>query len=224
MIKLIGILIVIVGASFEVNPILTILTAAFATGMAGGMEPIAVLEMIGNAFTTHRFLSIFLLTLPLVGLLERRGLYEKIEANLERAKGATVGHILQLYMTIRQTSVAVGVLLAGHAMARTLVAPMALDATQRDGKVLPSTVDRVKAMVVATENFGNFFGQPIFIVSGGILFVSAFMERAGYPVNILKVALFSIPTALAAYCIVSVRNRLLDRALHREFGEGAWRE
>ncbi len=224
MIKLIGIVIVIVGASFELNPLLTILAAVFATGLAGGLDLVALLEMIGNTFTTHRFLSVFLLTLPLVGLLERRGLYEKIESELHKAKDATAGRILRLYMAIRQTSVALGILLTGHAIVHELVAPMAIEAAKREGKLLPSTIDRVKAMAVAMENCGNFFGQLLFVASGGVLFVSAIMEQAGYPVSILKAVLFAIPTALAAYAIVAVRCRLLDGALRREAGDEAWRE
>ena len=73
MIKLIGVLIVIIGATFELNLLLTILVAAFVTGWVADMESITILEIIGNAFTQHRFLSMILLVFPLVGLLERRG-------------------------------------------------------------------------------------------------------------------------------------------------------
>lgn len=224
LIKLIGILIVIIGATFEINPLLTILAAAFATGLASEIEPVVILEMIGDAFTTHRYLSIFILVLPLIGMLERRGLYEKMEADFQKAKNAAAGRVLSLYMTIRQISVALGILFVGHFLARSFVAPMALEAALREGKLLPSTLDRVKAMVVASENCGNFFGQLLFVASGGGLFVRAVMEQAGYSISLLKIVLYAIPTAFAAYGLVIWRCRLLDMALRREIGERAWQE
>ena len=223
LIKLIGILIVIIGATFEFNLLLTILLAAFITGLVGNMEFIAILETIGNAFTTHRFLSTFLLILPLLGLLERRGLHKKVESVLRRGKDASVGRILWLYMTMRQLSVALGVLLGGHPLVRSLVAPMAEEAARRQGNLLPSTLDRVKAMAIATENCGNFFGQLLFVASTGGLLVKAAMEQAGYPVSIMKIALYGVPTALAAYAIVVVRCRRLDEALRQEARE-AWQD
>ena len=220
MIKLIGILIVVIGTTFEFNMLLTILAAAFATGLAGGMEPVAILGTIGSAFSTHRFLSFYLLILPLVGMLGRRGMYEKIESDFQKARKATAGHILQLYMTIRQFSVSLGLFLAGHAVARALVVPMVLEAARREGRLLPSLTDRVKATIVATENCGNFFGQCLFIASGGVILVRSVMGQAGYQVSILRLILFAIPTALAAYAIVLVRCSMLDMALRRE----AWKE
>ena len=224
MINLIGILIILIGTTFEFNLLLTILLVVFVMGMFAGISPIAILEMIGNAFVAHRFLSIFLLLLPLWGLLERWGLHKKIEAEFQHVKDATAGHILQLYMTLRQVSVALGITLGGHQIAHTLIAPMVLEAAKREGRLLPSIVDHVKAMVVATENCGNFFGQLLFIASGGSLFVRAVLEQAGYTVSILRLILYAVPTALAAYVIVMVQCALLDSLLRRESGEKTWRE
>lgn len=223
MINLIGILIILIGTTFEFNLLLTILLVIFVMGLFAGISPVAILEMIGNAFVAYRFLSIFFLVLPLWGLLERLGLYKKMEAEFQYVKDATAGRILQLYMTVRQASVALGIMLGGHQIARTLVAPMVLEAAKREGRLLPSMVDRVKAMIVATENCGNFFGQLLFIASGGSLFVRAVLEQAGYPVSILRLVLYALPTALAAYVIVMVRCTLLDSALRREAGEEAWK-
>ena len=91
MINLIGILIILIGTTFEFNLLLTILLVIFVMGMFAGMSPVVILEMIGNAFVAHRFLSIFLLLLPLWGLLERLGLYKKIEAEFQHVKDATAG-------------------------------------------------------------------------------------------------------------------------------------
>ena len=79
MINLIGILIILIGTTFEFNLLLTILLVIFVISLCAGMSPVVILEMIGNAFVAHRFLSIFLLLLPLWGLLERLGLYKKMQ-------------------------------------------------------------------------------------------------------------------------------------------------
>ena len=55
MIKLIGVLIVIIGATFELNLLLTILVATFVTGWVADMESITILEIIGNTFTSCAF-------------------------------------------------------------------------------------------------------------------------------------------------------------------------
>ena len=114
MINLIGILIILIGTTFEFNLLLTILLVIFVMGLFAGISPVAILEMIGNAFVAYRFLSIFFLVLPLWGLLERLGLYKKMEAEFQYVKDATAGRILQLYMTVWQASVALGIMLGGN--------------------------------------------------------------------------------------------------------------
>ena len=71
MINLIGILIILIGTTFEFNLLLTILLVIFVMGLFAGISPVAILEIIGNTFVAYRFLSIFFLVLPLWGLLFR---------------------------------------------------------------------------------------------------------------------------------------------------------
>ena len=60
MINLIGILIILIGTTFEFNLLLTILLVIFVMGLFAGISPVAILEMIGNVFVAYRFLSILL--------------------------------------------------------------------------------------------------------------------------------------------------------------------
>ena len=47
-----------------------------------------------------------ILTLPVIGILERYGLKERAEALITKSKGATTGRVLMSYFTIRESSAA----------------------------------------------------------------------------------------------------------------------
>ena len=98
MIKLIGILIVVIGLAFRFNPLIVVIVAGFATGLVAGMGPVEILSVIGNAFVTNRYMSLFILLLPVIGILERHGLREQAERFIMRMKGATAGRIMLTYM------------------------------------------------------------------------------------------------------------------------------
>lgn len=79
-----------------------------------------------------------ILTLPVIGILERYGLKERAEALITKSKGATTGRVLMSYFTIRESSAALGLNIGGHAQTvRPLVAPMAEGAAQGKYGKLP---------------------------------------------------------------------------------------
>ena len=71
---LLGLGVVILGFVLRLNPVLVVAVGGLATGIAAGFSPAKVLELLGEAFVKNRFLAFFLLTLPVVGILERHGL------------------------------------------------------------------------------------------------------------------------------------------------------
>ena len=73
-IKLIGILIIIIGFILKFDTIAIILIAAVVTGLVAGMDIVEVLSTLGKAFVDQRLVTLFMLTLPMVGLIERFGL------------------------------------------------------------------------------------------------------------------------------------------------------
>jgi uncharacterized membrane protein len=211
MIKLVGVLVVAAGLALRMNPLLVVLVAGFSTGFAGGMGPYEVLEAIGSAFVTNRYMSLFILTLPVIGLLERHGLREQAEQFIRRLKGASAGRIMLLYMIFRQSTCAVGLQLGGHpTLIRPIVSPMAEGAVAR-GRELPDEVlDEIRGMAASADNYGNFFGQLIFIAAGGLLLIKGVMEQAGYQVDLMTMALYALPTAGVALAIAAVRFLLFD--------------
>lgn len=216
---LIGIVLVVLGFALRMNAALVVVAAGVVTGLVAGKTPVQVLELLGEAFTKQRYLAIFLLTLPAIGLLERHGLKEHAQAWIARLRGATAGRALIAYLAGRQLLSAVGLVdLGGHAQTvRPLMAPMVVGAAENRHGALPEALrDQLKAMTAATENVGRFFGEDIFIAFGAVLLMQGFYAEHGIVLEPLHIALWGIPTALCAFLIHATRLARLDARLARE--------
>lgn len=219
MLTLIGILIVVAGFAARLNPLLVVTVAGLATGLASGMGVVEVVAAFGKAFTESRYVAIVWLVLPVIGLLERAGLKERARTVIAGIPAATTGRVLMIYFALRQVTAALGLIsLGGHAqMVRPLVAPMAEGAAENRFGPLPArTRFRIRAHSSAVDNVAVFFGEDIFIAIGSILLIKGFLEQNGIVVEPTRLALWAIPTAVAAWTIHNARLLLLDRSLRRE--------
>ena len=127
--------------------------------------------------------------------------------------------MLLAYLAVRQVTAALGLTsLGGHPqMVRPLVAPMAESAAEaRLGTLSDATRHRIRAHAAAVDNVGVFFGEDIFIAIGSILLIRSFLEQNGIRVDAASLAVWAIPTAIAAFLIHGTRLLLLDRSLRRE--------
>ena len=213
-----GILIVVAGFALRLNPMLVVTGAALATGLLAGMDLVEVISTFGKAFNDNRIIAIVWVVLPVIGILERYGLQQQAAAVIRRLKAATVGRLLLLYLAVRQATAALGLTsIAGHPQTvRPLVAPMALAAAeQQHGEIDELTAERVKAYSAATDNIGLFFGEDIFIAIGSIILIQQTLATYGYIMSPLHLALWAIPSAIAAFMIHGTRLMLLDRKLGR---------
>ncbi|HSU13457.1 DUF969 domain-containing protein [Longimicrobium sp.] len=213
---LVGVVIVIVGFVLRLNPLLVVTVAGIATGLAGGLDLVAVVEAFGKSFIENRYVAIVWLVLPVIGLLERYGLQERTRELVSRVHAATTGRVLLSYLAVRQITAALGLTsLGGHAqMVRPLIAPMAEAAAETKHGDLPLTVrERIRAYAAATDNVGLFFGEDIFIAIGSILLIRGFLEQNGITIEPIHLALWAIPTAIAAFLVHGARLLLLDRRL-----------
>ena len=222
MIKLIGVVIVVLGLAFRFNPLIVVIVAGFATGLVSGMNFIDILDIIGKAFVINRYMSLFILLLPVIGLLERHGLREQAERFILNLKGATAGRIMLLYMIFRQVTGALGMQLGGHpSFIRPIVSPMA-EAAVAKGQTLPQSVlDEIRGMAATSDNYGNFFGQLMFIAAGGLLLIKGVMEQTGYTVDLITMALYAVPTGVVALIIAGTRYALFDRRMAKKLNEAA---
>ncbi|BBE32646.1 DUF969 domain-containing protein [Sphingosinicella microcystinivorans] len=215
MLVLSGIAIIVLGFMARLNPLLVVTIAALATGIAAGLDPVAVVSAFGKAFNDNRYVSVVWIVLPVIGLLERYGLQQRARTLIAGLKGATVGRLLIIYLIIRQIAAALGLTsIAGHAQTvRPLVAPMAEAAAEAQGGGDEETREEVKAMAAATDNVGLFFGEDIFIAIASILLIKGTFETYGIILAPLELSVWAIPTAIAALLIHGARLMLLDRRL-----------
>jgi uncharacterized membrane protein len=219
---LLGVAAVVVGFVLRLNPALVVVISAFVTGLAARMSPFEVLDVLGEAFTEKRYLLVFLLTLPVIGLLERHGLKEHAQAWVTRLRGATMGRLLVAYLAMRQFAAALGLTgLGGHPQTvRPLLAPMAEGAAEAAAEQQGTTLDddqrqRIRAMAAGTDNVGLFFGEDIFIAFGAVLLMQGFYAEHGLDLEPLQIALWGLPTAVCAFAIHAVRVLRFERRLTR---------
>ena len=215
---LIGILLVVIGFALKFNPMLVVTVSAIATGLIAGMDPVEVIGTFGKAFNDNRIIAIVWIVLPVIGLLERFGLQQRAAAVIRAMKNATTGRLLILYLAYRQLTAAIGLhSTAGHAQTvRPVVAPLALAAAETQHRDLSeSEADKVKAYAAATDNVGVFFGEDIFFAIGSIVLIQQVLATYGYNLAPLELALWAIPSAIAAFLVHGARLLLLDRKLGR---------
>ena len=209
---------VVAGFALRLNPMLVVTASALVTGLIAGMELVTVIATFGKAFNDNRVIAIVWIVLPVIGSLERFGLQQRAADLVRSFKGATLARLLIAYLAYRQAISAVGLhSTAGHAQTvRPLVAPMALAAAEREHGLLDDTqADAVNAMAAATDNVGLFFGEDIFIAIGSIVLIQQTLATYGYELTPIELAVWAIPTALAAFLVHAVRIRLFSARLRR---------
>ncbi len=221
---LIGVAVIIAGFILRFNPMLVVVVTAIVTAAFAGFPFEKILVEIGTGFIKTRNLPlIILLPLAVIGLLERHGLRQHAQSWISRIKSATTGRLLIVYLAVRELTAAVGLTsLGGHPqMVRPLIAPMAEGAAEARYGNLPNRIRyRLRAFSAATDNVGLFFGEDVFVAFGAIVLMSTFLREAGIEVEPIHIALWGIPTAIAAFIIHAWRLRRLDAELERELGNG----
>jgi len=166
---LLGVLVVVVGFALRLNAMLVVTVAGLVTGFLGGLSLLDILNAFGTGFAGSRSIVIFLLVLPVIGLVERNGLQEQARRLISRLARLTTGRVLASYLFVRMITCAIGLLsIGGHAQSvRPLVAPMAeAAAVKRFGPLPEPVARRIRAFAASTDNVGSFFGGRHFRGSG----------------------------------------------------------
>ena len=214
MIKLIGILIVILGFVFKIETLFTVLVAGLATGLVAGMDLNEILTILGESFVANRAVSLFVLTLPVIGILERYGLRQRAIYLIKRLGKLTTGGVLSVYTLIRELMGALSIRISGHPQfVRPLVNPMAQAAANTKYE------EKIKALSASSENIGNFFGQNLFAGSSGVLLISSTLTEFGYNVTALGIAKASFIMAIVAFIISLLQNYIYDKKLDKKYNK-----
>ena len=231
-VKLSGILLVLVGFALRLKPTLVVVAAALLTGLLAGIPLFSVrsgptegiIDMLGRAFADNRLMTLFIITLPAIGLSERFGLQRQAAHLIQRFRAATPSRLLILYQLFRVAMGALGLRLNGHpTFVRPLVYPMARGAAeaqavaaeaQAESEQLPTkAIERIKAAAAAAENYGNFYGQNLSPVQPGILLVFGVLNNLHYPVSVWKLVLFALPIATLSIILGALQFWLFNRRL-----------
>ncbi|RPF42298.1 putative membrane protein [Hydrogenoanaerobacterium saccharovorans] len=219
--KLIGVLIVVVGLILKFDTLATVVVAGLVTGLVSGMSPLEILTVLGNSFISNRLATLFVLTLPVIGICERYGLKDKAVDFIKTLKNATAGRIASLYLVIRTVAAAFSVRIGGHPQfVRPIINPMAQGAAiAKFGEVDEKAEDDIKGMCAADENFGNFFGQNCFMGASGTLLIVSTLVEQGIQVDALGIAMWSIPIAVISAIAGITFNSIFDRKLARRLSK-----
>jgi uncharacterized membrane protein len=240
--KLIGVVIVIAGLALRLRTTLVVVTAGLVTGLIAGLPLFSgglfdglplltkpgqegIVNILGRAFADNRLMTLFIVTLPAIGLAERYGLQEQSARFIRRVGAATVGRLLITYQLFRVLMGILGIRLLGHpAFVRPLVFPMALGSAEagvEDAEAVPTAqTEQIKAASSAAENYGNFYGQNLSPVQSGILLVYGVLNSLGYAVSVWSIVLYAIPIAAASVLLGALQFLLLDRRMRGKLARG----
>lgn len=219
--KLIGVVIVIIGFAIKFDTIATVVIAGLATGLVAGMTPMEIFDTLGKSFISNRTATLFVLTLPVIGVCERYGLKEKAIDFIRSIKNATTGRVILIYQAIRTLAAAFSVRLGGHPQfVRPVVVPMAEGAASKYGEVTQEVSDVIRGASAAAENYGNFYAQNCFMGASGTLLIVATLVEQGFDVSAVQIATWSIPIAVTSVLVGIVRNLMLDKKIEKMMNAG----
>jgi uncharacterized membrane protein len=214
---LLGVAVVVAGFALRLNPVLVVVVAGITSGVASGMSVGDLLALLGTSFISNRVLLLFVLTLPIIGLVERHGLRERAQAWILGFRKLSLARLLVAYLAFRQLLSMFGLYdIAGHAQTvRPLIAPMAEQAAARDAPIDEAERMRVRALAAATDNIGRFFGEDVFLAFAGVLLIQRFFESQGIHLEPFAISIWALPTAVAAFVIHALRIVWVQRNLKR---------
>ena len=225
-IRLIGIAIIVVGFVLKLDTIAVVLIAAIVTGLVSDISFVEILEILGSAFVNNRLVTLFFLTLPMIGLSERFGLRMQATNLIQKLKGLTSGRMLTLYQFIREIAAFFSIRLQGHTQfVRPIVDPMVQAAAKlKYGEIDEEDREMLKAKSAASDNFGNFFAQNTFIAASGVLMITGTMKSLGYEIDEIAVVQASFPIAIIALILAALNNLVTDRQMARKYGKKGGRK
>ncbi len=239
--KLLGIAVVVIGLALKLRTTLVVVAAALLTGLIAGMplftgagifegvpyltkgDQEGIINMLGRAFVENRLMTLFIITLPAIGLAEAYGLQEQSARLIKKIRVATVGRLAIVYQLFRILHGISGIRLNGHAsFVRPLIFPMSVGAAEAmtgaasADEVAEEKIEEIKAADSASENYGNFYGQNLSPVQAGVLLVYGTLKGLGYEVSLVKLVIYTIPVVTLSVILSSIQFYLLDRRFARK--------
>src|SRR5215468_1839725 len=160
LLKLAGVAIVVVGLALRLRTTLVVVVAALVTGLVSGLPLFShegffqhlpyltkpgqtgVINTLGKAFADNRLMTLFIITLPAIGLAERYGLQERSANLIRKISAATAGRLLITYQLFRALHGLMGIRIYGHpSFVRPLIFPMSAGAAPSSDIDSPDSMD-----------------------------------------------------------------------------------
>lgn len=219
MIKLIGIVIVILGFAFKLDPIGTVIIAIITTGIVAGQDLIAIVELLGKTFVANRYMCLFIIILPAVGLLEKNGLSIVAGRAIGKIKRATPSKIITIYGLMRTFFAALNINFGGVAsFVKPIIYPMAEASLENKGiRLMEEDRDSIKGLATAQENISWFFGQVLFIAGPGVLMVKSTLDNAGFQIDTLQVVKTEVPVILLVVFITTLYMHIAGKRISSKY-------
>lgn len=219
MIKLIGIIIVILGFALKLDPIGTVIIAIITTGLVLGQDLITIVELLGKTFVANRYMCLFIIILPAVGLLEKNGLSIIASRAIGKIKRASPSKIITIYGLMRTFFAALNINFGGVAsFVKPIIYPMSEASLENKGiKLIDKDRDSIKALAAAQENISWFFGQVLFIAGPGVLMVKSTLDNAGFQIDTLQLVKTEVPVILLLVFITAFYMYLVDKRIRSKY-------
>lgn len=219
MIKLIGILIVVVGFALKFNSIGIVMVAGFVTALVGGMDITEFLTTLGKTFIANRYMALFMLTVPVIGFIERNGLKLTAAKAIAKLKGATPSKVIMTYGIVRAFFAAFNVSFGGVAgFVRPIITPMAVGSIEKDGNTIEEKDEEdIKGMGAAIENVAWFYGQVLFLAGAGLLLVKGTLDPLGYEVDPVTAVKAQIPVLIFGLIVCGIYFSLINSKMMKKY-------
>lgn len=213
--KLIGILIIVLGFIFKLNIVFIVILSGFVTAMVAGISIPEFLEILGQNFVDQRIVTLFIITLPVIGLSEQFGLKQSAEKMVKKRENLSPGALLSVYLLFRELAGFFAMRIYGLVQfVRPIIFPMAEAAVEKQNdSITDEQREKLKRRATSMENFGNFFSQNTFIGAGGVLLITGQMDALGYTVTNADIASKSLPIAIICLVLGVIKNIIDDRKL-----------
>lgn len=214
--SLLGVLVIVVGFALGLDTVAVVVISALVTALVSGIDFVKFLQILGKGFIDNRMVSLFFLTLPTIGIIERHGLKKAASNLIQKLNNLTPGRIFDIYTAIRELAAAFGISLQGQVQfIAPLINPMAQAAGKINGELTDLEVDQIKGRAAASENFGNFFAQNLFVASSSVLLITSTMKSLGHPIAASGVVLYTLPIAVICYILCLIYNHIFDNKIKK---------
>lgn len=216
---LLGVLVVIVGFAIKLEPIAIIFVSAVVTAIAGSINVVDLLEIIGTNFVSSRSQLIAIILMILTGTLERNGLKEAAADLIRKIKGLTSGMLIAVWGVIDELAIIFKIPITGiTSFVRPILMPMTIGIIESHGyDVTPEHEETIKALYGKDSNVSNFFGQCLFAANSSVLLIQSTLLSIGYEVDVMQIVVVQIPVAIFAAIVNATQTLIVDKHMVKKY-------